>query len=73
MRIVFEDAPVAALIRALAALAAGAATGPLLVLATEWFIATALDLAGGRLPWAAVGHRSIDKGLTRRSGGPPIT
>lgn len=54
VRIVFEDAPAAAVIRALAALAAGAATGPLLVLATEWFVATALELAGGRLPWAAV-------------------
>ena len=46
-RIVFQDAPVAAVIRALAALAAGAATGPLLVLATERFIATALEVAGG--------------------------
>lgn len=53
-RIVFEDAPAAAVIRAVAALAAGAATGALLVLATEWFIATALEVAGGALPWAAV-------------------
>lgn len=53
-RIVFEDAPAAAVIRAVAALAAGAATGALLVLATEWFIATALEVAGGGLPWAAV-------------------
>ena len=53
-RIVFEDAPVAAPIRALAALAAGAATGPLLVLATERFIATALEVAAGALPFAAV-------------------
>ena len=52
--IVFEDAPVAAVIRALAALVAGAATGPLLVLATERFIATALEVAGGELPFAAV-------------------
>ena len=50
----FEDAPVAAVIRALAALAAGAATGPLLVLATERFIATALEVAGGQLALAAV-------------------
>ena len=53
-RIVFEDAPAAAVIRAVAAVAAGAATGALLVLATEWFIATALEVAGGALPWAAV-------------------
>lgn len=53
-RIVFEDAPVAAVIRAVAALAAGAATGALLVLATERFIATALEVAGGGLPWEAV-------------------
>lgn len=53
-RIVFEDAPAAAVIRAVAALAAGAATGALLVLATEWFIATALEVAAGGLPWAAV-------------------
>ena len=52
--IVFQDAPVAAPIRALAALAAGAATGPLLVLATERFIATALEVAAGGLPFAAV-------------------
>ena len=52
--IVAEDAPVAAAIRALAALAAGAATGPLLVLATERFIATALDVAGGEVPFAAI-------------------
>ena len=52
--IVAEDAPVAAAIRASAALAAGAATGPLLVLATERFIATALDVAGGELPFAAI-------------------
>ena len=54
LRIVFEDAPVAAVIGAAAALAAGAATGPLLVLATERFIATALDVAGGGLPFAAI-------------------
>ena len=55
LRIVFQDAPVAAPIRALAALATGAATGPLLVLATERFIATALEVARahGRLPRAA--------------------
>ena len=52
--IVFQDAPVAAVIRALVALAAGAATGPLLVLATESFIATALEVAGGRLAFAAI-------------------
>ena len=52
--IVFEDAPVAAPIRALAALAAGAATGPLLVLASERFIATALEVAAGGVPFAAV-------------------
>ena len=52
--IVAEDAPVAATIRALAALAAGAATGPLLVLATERFIATALDVAGEEVPFAAI-------------------
>ena len=52
--IVAEDAPVAATVRALAALAAGAATGPLLVLATERFIATALDVAGGGVPFAAI-------------------
>ena len=42
------------MIGAAAALAAGAATGPLLVLATERFIATALDVAGGELPFAAI-------------------
>ena len=52
--IVFQDAPVAAVIRALVALAAGAATGPLLVLATERFIATALDVADGQLAFAAI-------------------
>ena len=55
IRIVFEDAPVAAIVRALTALAAGAATGPLLVLATERFIATALEVAREQLPFAAVG------------------
>lgn len=54
LSIVFEDAPVAAPIRALAALAAGAATGPLLVLASERFIAIALEVAAGALPFAAV-------------------
>ena len=54
IRIVFEDAPVAAVIRALAALAAGAATGPLLVLATERFIATALQAAREQIPLAAI-------------------
>ena len=52
--IVFEDAPVAAVLRALVAVAAGAATGPLLVLATERFIATALEVASGGLPLADV-------------------
>ena len=52
--IVFEDAPVAAAIRAAVTLAAGAATGPLLVLATERFVATALDVAGGNLPPEAI-------------------
>ncbi len=52
--IAFEDAPGAAVVRGLAALAAGAATGPLLVLATERFIATALEVAAGGLPFAAV-------------------
>ena len=52
--IVFQDAPLAASIRAAATLAAGAATGPLLVLATERFVATALDVAGGSLPPAAI-------------------
>jgi len=54
VRVVFEDAPVAAMIRAAAALAVGAATGPLLVLATERFIATALEAAAGGLPFADV-------------------
>ena len=35
-------------------LAAGAAIGPLLMLATERFVAIALDVAGGKLPLAAV-------------------
>ncbi len=52
--IVFQDAPLAAVIRAAVTLAAGAATGPLLVLATERFVATALDVAGGNLPPAAI-------------------
>ena len=52
--IVFQDAPLAAVIRAVVTLSAGAATGPLLVLATERFIATALDVAGGQLPMAAI-------------------
>ena len=52
--IVFQDAPLAAVTRATATLAAGAATGPLLVLATERFVATALDVAGGDLPPAAI-------------------
>lgn len=52
--IVFEDAPIAALIRAVLALAAGVASGPLMVLAIERFIATALETAAGRLPWEAV-------------------
>ena len=51
---VVEDAPVAAAIRAVAALAAGAASGPLLILATERFIATALDVAGRELPLTAI-------------------
>lgn len=54
MRIVFEDAPVAAAVRALAALVTGAATGPLLVLATENFIATALQVAREQTPLAAI-------------------
>lgn len=54
IRLVFEDAPVAASIRMLAALAAGAATGPLLVLATESFIAAALQAARGQTPLAAI-------------------
>ena len=54
LSIVFEDAPAAAVVRALVALAAGAATGPLLVLATERFIATALEVAGGELPFAHI-------------------
>lgn len=52
--IVFEDAPVAAVIRAVLALAAGVASGPLMVLAIERFITTALETAAGRLPWEAV-------------------
>ncbi len=52
--IVFQDAPLAAVIRAVVTLSAGAATGPLLVLATERFIATALDVAGGQLPMSAI-------------------
>lgn len=52
--IVFQDAPLAAVTRATATLAAGAATGPLLVLATERFVATALDVAGGDLPPTAI-------------------
>ena len=51
--IVFQDAPLAAVIRAVVTLSAGAATGPLLVLATERFVATALDVAGGQLAMAA--------------------
>ena len=54
LSVVFEDAPAAAVVRALAALAAGAATGPFLVLATERFIATALEVAGGELPLAHI-------------------
>ena len=53
-RIVFQDAPLASAVRAVVTLSAGAATGPLLVLATERFIATALDVAGGQLPMAAI-------------------
>ena len=52
--IVFQDAPLAAATRAVMTLAAGAAIGPLLVLATERFVATALDVAGGRVPPAAI-------------------
>ena len=52
--IVFQDAPLAAVIRAVVTLSAGAATGPLLVLATERFVATALDVAGGQLAMAAI-------------------
>lgn len=52
--IVFQDAPLAAVTRAAVTLAAGAATGPLLVLATERFVATALDVAGGSLPPVAI-------------------
>ena len=52
--IVFQDAPLAAATRAAVTLAAGAATGPLLVLATERFVATALDVAGGEVPAAAI-------------------
>lgn len=54
IRLVFEDAPAAASIRGLAALASGAATGPLLVLATESFIAAALQAARGQTPLAAI-------------------
>ena len=50
----FQDAPLAAGIRAVVTLAAGAATGPLLVLATERFVSTALDVAGGELAMAAI-------------------
>ena len=50
----FQDAPLAAAIRAVVTLAAGAAIGPLLVLATERFVAIALDVAGGKLPPAAI-------------------
>ena len=52
--IVFQDAPLAVVIRAAVTLAAGAATGPLLVLATERFVATALDVAVGSLPPSAI-------------------
>ena len=52
--IVFQDAPLAAVTRAVVTLAAGAATGPLLVLATERFVATALDVAGGQLAMSAI-------------------
>ena len=52
--IVFQDAPLAAVVRAVVTLSAGAATGPLLVLATERFVATALDVAGGQLAMAAI-------------------
>ena len=52
--IVFQDAPLAAVTRAVVTLAAGAATGPLLVLATERFVATALDVAGGQLEMSAI-------------------
>ena len=52
--IVFQDAPLAAATRAAVTLAAGAATGPLLVLATERFVATALDVAGENLPPEAI-------------------
>ena len=52
--IVFQDAPLAAAARAVMTLAAGAAIGPLLMLATERFVAIALDVAGGKLPLAAV-------------------
>ncbi len=52
--IVFQDAPLAAVVRAVVTLSAGAATGPLLVLATERFIATALEVAGGQLSMAAI-------------------
>ena len=52
--IVFQDAPLAAVTRAVVTLSAGAATGPLLVLATERFVATALEVAGGQLAMAAI-------------------
>ncbi len=52
--IVFQDAPLAAVIRAVVTLSAGAATGPLLVLATERFVATALEVARGQLAMAAI-------------------
>ena len=55
----FQDAPLAAATRAVMTLAAGAAIGPLLVLATERFVATALDVAGGRVPPAAIAARVI--------------
>ena len=52
--IVFQDAPLAAVIRAVVTLSAGAATGPLLVLATERFVATALEVAGDQLDMSAI-------------------
>ncbi len=52
--IVFEDAPLAASIRAAVALAVGVAGGPFMVLAIERFITTALEAARGQLPAAAV-------------------
>ena len=48
--IVFEDAPCSRGYPRAMALTGGAATGPLLVLATERVIATALGVAGGGLP-----------------------